>query len=141
MKRFVAEGALAFTRGKHGFRGVEYRADRDCFRARISVEFGGNRRGSMLGSFGTAIEAAEAYDAAARRIYGAQAHLNFPEPGEKGIVPSRRSEGKCYRGHDLAEHGHPRPDNSNRIICRECNRLAVLRYAERKRTAKARTTS
>jgi hypothetical protein len=129
-------GALAWTQGKLGFRGVEYRADRDTFRARIAV-VPGNRRGQILGTFGTAVQAAEAYDEAARRIYGADAHLNFPGPGEKGVVRIRRSEGMCYRGHDLTVHGRPRSDDPRRIHCRECNRLAVLRYAERQKVAKA----
>lgn len=137
MTRKVAEGALACARSKLGFRGVEYRADRDCFRARIAKIPGGNRRGNMLGSFRTAIEAAEAYDEAARQVYGPDACLNFPGPGEKGVVPSRRAEGKCYRGHDLAEHGQPRSDDPKRIHCRECNRLSVLRYAARRKKAKA----
>jgi len=52
------------------YRGVG-RSSTNRFSAKIS--------NSYLGSFETEIEAAQAYDAAAKRLYADHAHLNFPE--------------------------------------------------------------
>lgn len=50
------------------------------FRARIRVD----RREISLGVYTTAVEAAHAYDNAARRYFGEFAALNFPLDGERG---------------------------------------------------------
>ena len=56
------------------FRGVYQR--RNVFKATISD---GPHRTRHLGYFPTAVEAAQAYDAAARERYGDDAVLNFPD--------------------------------------------------------------
>lgn len=70
-----------------GFRGVIPSGDGYC--ARLSVA----RKKSHLGTFDTPEEAALAFDARAREVWGAEAALNFPFPGEKsaraGIEPQQ----------------------------------------------------
>ena len=51
----------------------------------VPVVSGGGRRKS-LGYFADEIEAARAYDAAAREYYGEFAALNFPRPGERSAL-------------------------------------------------------
>ena len=126
------ENGLATHGNMWGYRGVEWRAAKKVFRARIEPP--GQGRGKWLGSFATAEDAARAYDAAARQIYGDRAALNFPREGETQAIASRRSEGVCPRGHDLATHGYRRPD-WRWINCRECNRLASMRAYRRRRVA------
>jgi hypothetical protein len=54
------------------------------FRAKITV----GDKAIHLGTFGTAIEAARAYDKAARHYHGAFARLNFPNAHEQPALPS-----------------------------------------------------
>lgn len=61
--------------GRTGYRGVTPATGGNGFRVR--VEFEGERR--HIGHFFCPVEAAHAYDEAARRIHGAFAILNFPE--------------------------------------------------------------
>lgn len=124
-KRFES---TAIHNNKWGYRGVEWHQSRRRFRARIEPANG--RRGRWLGSYETAQEAARAYDDAAREIYGADAYLNFPRPGEKQCVASRRSEMICPKGHNLEEHGYK---YEGRIECRRCNNAATRRYYRRNR--------
>lgn len=56
-----------------GFRGVHWRKDRGKFRAQVKV----NGKHKHLGYFAYAVDAARAYDAAARELHGEFARLNF----------------------------------------------------------------
>jgi hypothetical protein len=58
-----------------GFKGVSFRKETEVWRAYVSVL--GKR--VWLGQYRTAIEAAAAYDVAAKLHYGEFARLNFPE--------------------------------------------------------------
>lgn len=60
-----------------GYKGVRYLANRNAFIARIQVD--GKRH--YLGYFKNPIDAAKAYDAAARDNFGKFARLNFPDEG------------------------------------------------------------
>lgn len=63
-----------------GFKGVCWNKKDGKWRATIGAAADQRR---YLGGFSTAEEAARAYDAAAREMYGEYAALNFPEPGER----------------------------------------------------------
>lgn len=82
---------------KSGYRGVEQNNGRDRWMARITE----NGKRLSLGSFDTVEDAARAYDAAAKRIHGNFAVLNFapaPEPiGIKPIKVESREELKLLR--------------------------------------------
>lgn len=65
------------ARGTTGLKGV-FPTSNGRFVSRIVSE----KRYRHLGIYGTAIEAAVAYDIAARRLWGARGTLNFPRPGE-----------------------------------------------------------
>lgn len=58
-----------------GYKGVGYRGDNDCWRARIVSDTG---RRISIGSFSSPEEAATAYDEYALKIFGEFAVLNFP---------------------------------------------------------------
>jgi hypothetical protein len=58
-----------------GYKGVAWRHERSTWIARIYLD----GRQIYLGQFGSAQEAARAYDAAARDLFGEFALLNFPE--------------------------------------------------------------
>lgn len=57
------------------YRGVRFKTDHNRFEARIKL----SGRTYFLGYFADAIDAARAYDDAARRMFGEFAVLNFPE--------------------------------------------------------------
>jgi hypothetical protein len=61
-----------------GFKGV-YRVNGKWWRAQIKA--GGKMK--YVGQFASKIEAARAYDRAARQYWGSFAALNFPHPGER----------------------------------------------------------
>jgi len=112
--------ALSTHHNRWGFRGVE--RIRNRFRAVL-----GNKvwRSSY---FETPREAAEAYDAEARRRYGECACLNCPRPGERGVKPMDADV--CLRGHDRARFTYFH--NGRPSYCRLCNKLAQQRAAARR---------
>jgi hypothetical protein len=63
------------------FKGVHWDARRDCWVAKIKK----NRASRWLGSFHDEVAAAQAYDGAARELFGEHARLNFPSTGECGF--------------------------------------------------------
>lgn len=123
--KFWVKGA---TPNKHGFVGVWFDKKRRKFRAAIDRRGSGRKR-KYFGSFLTAVEAAQAYDAGAIEEYGDEAFLNFPLNGQKQIVKGRRTE-NCRHGHDLSVTGYFSPDGQ--FGCRACNLAAVKKYNETK---------
>ncbi len=99
------------------------------------VEYGGSFAASIsfdgkhlhLGSFRRALDAALAYDEAARRLYGEFSRLNFPAVTDYADALSRREPPPnipppaCNRGHDLAQWGSPK-GKSGRVRCILCRR-------------------
>lgn len=68
-----------------GYKGVHWDASKGKYRAQIMKD----KRRYRLGRFDSPEEAAQAYDAAARELFGEYSRLNFPLPGER---PARRLE-------------------------------------------------
>jgi AP2 domain. len=65
-----------------GYKGVGYRKDRCRYRAYISIQ----NKTKHIGYYDTAVEAARAYDEAARFYFGEFACLNFPKEDEQGCL-------------------------------------------------------
>ena len=61
--------------GASQFKGVWWRKERSVWTANISLD----HRRKRIGSFSNEIDAARAYDAAARELFGEFALLNFPD--------------------------------------------------------------
>ena len=57
-----------------GYKGVSFRKDRNKYRASIEL----NGKTFRLGTYTDPVEAAKAYDEAAKRLFGEFARLNFP---------------------------------------------------------------
>lgn len=112
---------LRVAKGRSGYRGVWYDESRKKFAAALG--HGSTRR--RLGRFDTAEAAARAYDAAARKIYGPLAALNFPREGENSVIPSMFNDGFCPEGHSYGDYG--RPDRHGVLTCRICNAAATHR--------------
>src|SRR4051794_36627774 len=105
--------ALATTANATGYRGVWVKSRRSTFIAAI----GAGRTQRILGTFDSALEAAQAYDRAARALYGPGAFLNFPREGEHAV--RHADDPTCIRGHDLAVHGVMTSGRAS-PSCREC---------------------
>lgn len=78
--RICTSSENKFNRGKQsnnhsGYKGVDWRAIRRKYRARIKA----NGQYIFLGYFSIAEEAARAYDVAAKKYHGSFAQLNFPD--------------------------------------------------------------
>jgi AP2 domain len=86
----LAIGASSARRPSNGksspYVGVNARGAR--WRARLNV--GGKRQ--SIGDFATEVEAALAYDAAARKVFGDQARLNFPGAGSTAATAAAAQE-------------------------------------------------
>ena len=74
-------GNVRKSRGKSKYRGVSWASDRGMWRASIRIE-----KSIHLGYFTDEVQAALAYDEAARIRFGVMANCNFPLP-EIGPLP------------------------------------------------------
>lgn len=75
---------------RSGYKGVSKAKHVDAYRARIFLD----GKEVWLGYFKSAVEAARAYDEAARRLFGKYASLNFPRKGEVGAHRTGANEDK-----------------------------------------------
>jgi hypothetical protein len=113
---------MSTHRNKWGYRGVE--RVRNKFRATL----GNHAWRSQY--FDTVREAAEAYDRAARKVYGELAYLNFPRRGEQQVEPI--DEDFCAHGHARSLHTYYAA-NGRAGYCRKCNKLAQARSKARRK--------
>ena len=70
------------TWGRTPYKGVSWA--KQCNKWRAEIRKG--RKHYHLGYFRFELDAAVAYDDAARRLFGKYAALNFPGPGEQGVI-------------------------------------------------------
>ncbi len=89
------------SRGTSRFKGVSWHFNRRRWEARIGCD--GKTR--HLGWFDNEIDAALAYDRAARELFGAFAHLNFPEVGTivRPVAVRHRQDGASCRCHPTSK--------------------------------------
>ena len=118
------------------FKGVFLAGDRvhrnRPWRAWISYE---NRK-HLLGYFSTEVEAARAYDGAARRLHGAFARVNFPREGEQCAVVggSTKSCSQCEIDQPITNYRERVTKKGMRYrlgICGQCERRARVLYHSR----------
>jgi hypothetical protein len=117
-------GALSTHHNSTGFRGVEQ------IRGRFRAALGDHAWRSQ--HFDTAREAAKAYDAMARKVYGARGFYNFPRRGERKVTPI--DEDFCHHGHERRLHTYYAPDG-RASYCRKCNKQAQIHSKARKARA------
>jgi len=65
------------AKGKSAYKGVSWLSRQECWVVRISL----NRKKIWVGAFKDEMEAAKAYDAAAKRFFGQFAFINFKDGG------------------------------------------------------------
>jgi hypothetical protein len=106
--------SLVTTRNRTGLRGVKAK------RGKYVALIGKGRTQRWLGSYETAIEAGQAYDRAARVLYGTEARLNFPRARELGV--RQADDPACPHGHDLNRFGVWTTGRAS-PACRECWRV------------------
>lgn len=82
-KRATNHGRPCISR----FKGVSWIEREQLWKVRITVD----GKENYLGRFREEIDAAEAYDEAAREFFGEHAWLNFPNKGERGLVGAMSS--------------------------------------------------
>ena len=91
------------------FRGVNWDKRRGRWRCRIKSK----GKEVSLGRFDSEVDAARAYDDAARKLHGLDAYLNFPERGEASRTPSSRFHGVSWQNNQKSSwHGTIRIDNN-----------------------------
>lgn len=74
--------ANTLAKGQSGFKGVHWNKGIGRWQAQITI----GKKHRHLGYFGGREDAALAYDAAARELYGAYAVINFPLSGERSAL-------------------------------------------------------
>tara|TARA_R110000782_G_scaffold73158_2_gene146395 strand:+ start:76 stop:615 length:540 start_codon:yes stop_codon:yes gene_type:complete len=72
-----------YTNSGTGYKGVYYYPSRERYQGTVRAD-GGRYRGPYRES---AEDAARDHDALARGLFGAFATVNFPGPGERGVIP------------------------------------------------------
>lgn len=144
------------TQGKSRYKGVSWirRSKSRPWHAKIRVDY----KSQHLGYFATEEEAGRAYDAAARRLFGEFAAVNFPQPGERSALlagpeatgdqpqpeqtvaraPKAGRAATCSWGHPTNET-NTRVDRRGRRECRPCRtrRQRELRARRRAQTEPA----
>jgi hypothetical protein len=127
-----------WTRNSLGFKGVYRNGGSDKerrgprYRAAIQVTADGVKTVHRTKWFRSAVEAAQAYDELAVKIYGPQAPVNFPLKGEQPVELITLPSNYCHRGHEMSLT----PDGD--LVCHRCNADAVARYKRRRRHEVAR---
>lgn len=128
MNQHVRNSGHKLVNNQTGYKGVEYRAKKGKYTARIQDNPQGGKRGKFLGWHSTAEAAALAYDAAAIEVWGENAYLNFPSDGQKATT--KKETGKCINGHSTAEF--EKVNSRGQRICKRCNADACARAYRRR---------
>lgn len=87
--------------GKVPFKGIVFDPRKKTGRWGALIGIGRHR--TRLGCFNSAEDAARAYDAAARELFGEFARVNFPEEGEAGALEGSIYEDPAERSRAIAE--------------------------------------
>jgi hypothetical protein len=113
------------------FKGVYKSSLCDGWVAQVKVA----QHARYLGRFATEEQAARAYDAAARELFGEFARPNFPneaEPPAARLAPRSTRKSHCKHGHALTEENTFPQTNGGRGCC-ECRRIQCREYQRRRR--------
>ena len=98
------------------YRGVSRNRERQTWRAFIKK----NRKSTFIGSFSDEISAAKAYDAAAIKMFGKFARLNFPEPGSEYADKTTAICTRCYERKPTEDFPPPATGKNISSWCRSC---------------------